>query len=145
MRLKKLNRPEGEVGALESRGRDRVVQQLQPPDSFWFSRLRPGVMVPDFAPLADGSGAASTLQFMAYERSDDAEWPGKQAYLSLICFDIVKKASSTFVDVLADVSTNGIDRPSANSCIKGRERSIISYWERENDLCCAICDDLPFH
>jgi hypothetical protein len=37
---------------------------------------------------------------------------------SLICFDIVRNACSTFVEALADVSMKGIPRLSANSYIR---------------------------
>lgn len=50
----------------------------------------------------------------------------KEGEETLICRAIVKKACSTFVAFLADVSRNGIPRPSANSY-----PSELNVWREE--------------
>ena len=53
----------------------------------------------------------------------------------MICRAIVKKACSTFVAFLADVSRNGIPRPSANSY-----PSVLNVG-MEGNLCDGVFDD----
>ena len=59
----------------------------------------------------------------------------KEGEETLICRAIVKKACSTFVAFLADVSRNGIPRPSANSY-----PSVLNVW-RDGNLCNGVFDD----
>ena len=58
-----------------------------------------------------------------------------KTYSSLIIFAIVANASSTFVEVFADVSMNGIDIVSANSCSTKalRPRSAPSGLSRRDE------------
>ena len=90
----------------------RPAQHAHPPESSSSFRLRPGVTDELFALPDASSGCESTLQ----DHQRELGYSGiKRTYSSLMVFAIIVNASSTFVEFLAEVSMNGIDKVSANS------------------------------